>query len=337
MDSLTQITLGAAVGEAVLGKKLGNKAIWIGGFAGTVPDLDVIITPFLDDVSMLTIHRGISHSIFFAILAAPIFAWIFQRFYPKEDATFRRWSWMFFLAFLTHSLLDTCTVYGTQLFMPFSDYRAGFNNIFLIDFAYTLPMLIALILLARKHKDSDIRRKLNWTGIIISHIYMLWTFGAKAMVNTKVEEAFAKQNIEYKRYLTAPTPFNTILWYTVAETEDGYYMGHYSLLDKREDIALDFMPRNEALIEDVKDAYSVDRVLWFSKGYYVAREVNGEKVIYDIKFGRMNVRPGQQNRFIFPFIVKETNDAINIVSDRKPPQENLGRMFGELWERIKGL
>ncbi len=36
MDSLTQIVLGASVGEAVLGKKVGNKAILWGAIAGTL-------------------------------------------------------------------------------------------------------------------------------------------------------------------------------------------------------------------------------------------------------------------------------------------------------------
>ena len=34
MDSVTQIVLGAAVGEAVLGKKMGNKAVLAGGISG---------------------------------------------------------------------------------------------------------------------------------------------------------------------------------------------------------------------------------------------------------------------------------------------------------------
>ncbi|MGB0250280.1 MAG: metal-dependent hydrolase, partial [Flavobacteriales bacterium] len=42
MDSLSQIVLGAAVGEAVLGKKLGNRAMVWGAVAGTLPDMDVL-------------------------------------------------------------------------------------------------------------------------------------------------------------------------------------------------------------------------------------------------------------------------------------------------------
>jgi inner membrane protein len=64
MDSLTQITLGAAVGEVVLGKKVGNKAILWGAVAGTIPDLDVAFGVFMEPVQRLVFHRGFSHSIF---------------------------------------------------------------------------------------------------------------------------------------------------------------------------------------------------------------------------------------------------------------------------------
>ena len=43
MDSLTQIVLGAAVGEAVAGRKLGAKAALWGAIGGTLPDLDVFL------------------------------------------------------------------------------------------------------------------------------------------------------------------------------------------------------------------------------------------------------------------------------------------------------
>jgi len=49
MDSLTQAALGAAVGEAVLGKKIGNKAAVVGAIIATIPDLDVLLLPFFDD------------------------------------------------------------------------------------------------------------------------------------------------------------------------------------------------------------------------------------------------------------------------------------------------
>lgn len=85
MDSITQAALGAAVGEAVLGKKIGNKAILIGAIAGTIPDLDVLSRLFIDNqIYGLIYHRGITHSILFTLLAAPFFGWLTWLYYKKN-------------------------------------------------------------------------------------------------------------------------------------------------------------------------------------------------------------------------------------------------------------
>ena len=64
MDSLTQIVLGAAVGEVAAGKKVGNRAMLIGAIGGTIPDLDILANFVADDMTALAFHRGISHSFF---------------------------------------------------------------------------------------------------------------------------------------------------------------------------------------------------------------------------------------------------------------------------------
>ena len=84
MDSLTQIVLGAAVGEVVLGKKIGNKAMLWGAIAGTIPDLDVYQSLFYDKLTANELHRGFSHSILFSIIFAPILAWLVKQ---KEKIT----------------------------------------------------------------------------------------------------------------------------------------------------------------------------------------------------------------------------------------------------------
>ena len=76
MDSLTQIVLGAAVGEAVLGKKIGNRAMAWGAVAGTIPDLDVYLRYFTDPMTATEMHRGFSHSIIFCLLMAGILGWL---------------------------------------------------------------------------------------------------------------------------------------------------------------------------------------------------------------------------------------------------------------------
>ncbi len=84
MDSITQAVLGAAVGEAALGKQLGNRAILWGGVAGTIPDLDVLSRLFIDEpLYGLIYHRGLSHSILFTFVAPLIFAFLAHNYYKK--------------------------------------------------------------------------------------------------------------------------------------------------------------------------------------------------------------------------------------------------------------
>lgn len=47
MDSITQAVLGAAVGETVLGKKIGNKGAILGTAVASIPDLDVALYLFM--------------------------------------------------------------------------------------------------------------------------------------------------------------------------------------------------------------------------------------------------------------------------------------------------
>lgn len=86
MDSLTQITLGAAVGEVVLGKKVGSRAMLWGAIGGTIPDLDVLSNFAADQISALAVHRAITHSFAFAFIAPPILGYLVAKLYQQEDS-----------------------------------------------------------------------------------------------------------------------------------------------------------------------------------------------------------------------------------------------------------
>ncbi|MEN9793523.1 MAG: hypothetical protein RJA17_63, partial [Pseudomonadota bacterium] len=79
MDSLTQATLGAAVGMAVLRNKTPawKAALW-GAAVGTLPDLDVVLD-FGDPIRNMTEHRAQTHAFFFQALTAPLLALIVAR------------------------------------------------------------------------------------------------------------------------------------------------------------------------------------------------------------------------------------------------------------------
>lgn len=84
LDSFTQIILGAACGEAVAGKKLGNRAMLWGAVGGTIPDLDVFASFFTDELTSTAFHRGFMHSFLFAVLAPWLLAQLAVWFYKQD-------------------------------------------------------------------------------------------------------------------------------------------------------------------------------------------------------------------------------------------------------------
>lgn len=90
MDSITQLTLGAAVGEAVLGRKAGNRAMLWGAIGGTLPDLDVFSHLVADPMSGLAFHRAITHSFAYAVITPMLFGWLLSRLY---DPSMRKFWW----------------------------------------------------------------------------------------------------------------------------------------------------------------------------------------------------------------------------------------------------
>jgi inner membrane protein len=90
MDSLTQLTFGAACGEAILGQKVGRKALVWGAVLGTLPDLDVFI-PLGGPVNDFVYHRGFSHSLILLALLSPMIAWLISKIHPDTKRYYRGW------------------------------------------------------------------------------------------------------------------------------------------------------------------------------------------------------------------------------------------------------
>ena len=330
MDSLTQIVLGAAVGEAVLGKKVGNKAMLYGAIAGTIPDFDTFASHFTDTVTALEIHRGFTHSIVFSVVFAPIFGWLVSRW--EKTASWKNWSWLFFWGFLTHPLLDAHTTWGTQLFWPL-DLRLAYKNIFVIDPLYTLPFLVFVILAMRKKRTSPKRRKLNNLGLIISSAYMLLTLILKGITYQKFTEALQQQNIQYSEIETKPSPFNTILWTANVDTKDAYLIGHYSFFDAQP-IQFTAYPKNHEWIEDLKEEENVQRLIKITKGWYTITKENEKLYLNDLRFGLLGFSPSAKN-FTFSFQLEKKNGEV-IITEKEKDTRDAKKLLSELWERILG-
>lgn len=281
MDSITQGVLGAAIGEAILGKKIGNKGAIFGAIVATVPDLDVILYLFYDKFDMLSIHRGFSHSIVFSILGAFLIAFALSKIKWFQNIRFKTLTLFAWLCLFTHMLLDTFTAYGTQLLLPFSDKRLGFDSINVIDPVYTVPLIIGLILSLWIYASKPNRSKFNNIGLIISSLYLIFTLINKETVKTRILDKMSSENIEFSSILTMPVGIANINWYGVAKGKDNIYMLKYSIISGVNS-PIETFPIHEEYLNQI-DKNIADKMRWFAKGFYTVDKINDTIRIYNLQ------------------------------------------------------
>ena len=400
MDSITQIVLGAAAGDAVLGKKVGNRAMVWGAIAGTIPDLDIIGNLWMSEIDSLAFHRGISHSLIFSVVGAFLFGWLVHKMYEsryhkiigssgwillslaigsvfifsgdinvirtvfglaialggsyftykrfnraefsKPDASLKDWQWLFFWALFTHPILDTFTAYGTQLFAPFSNYRAAISNISVADPVYTILFGIPLLIATFYHRSKPIRQKLVWTGIILSSLYMCFTLYNKYRVTQIMKDTLVAENIEYSRFFTSPSILNNILWSGVVDANDFYYFGQYSFFDSEPKFKLSKMKKNHDFISDAsQDDKVINTLKWFSNNYFaVMVRQDGKLQINDMRYGIFKGDGTSEEDYIFHFPIERHSDGrYSLLKAQGGPPDGTDRkkMAADLWKRIKGI
>lgn len=300
MDSLTQIVLGASVGEAALGRKIGNKAPLLGALAGTLPDLDVLAFPFWNDVQQLTLHRSATHSILVLIPIALLFGSLCARFMKDaEPADYRR---LFLWAFLTHPLLDCFTTYGTQVFWPIWNEPVAWNVIFIIDPLYTLPLLLPLLLMMKRDREDPKRRRYVWFGLVISTSYLAVAGLHKLQADRAFRCRLEDRPAAVASLATIPTPFNIFLWRGLVKEGNRLEEGYYSLLAPGQEmtfVSLDHQPEFQELVSE-EDGFR--QLAAFSKGYFSLHQEENRLVYTDVRFG-------QKGYFVFRYDLGQIQDG----------------------------
>lgn len=331
MDSLSQIVLGAAVGEATLGNRVGRKAAAWGAVFGTLPDLDVLANPFLDAVQALAFHRSVSHSFLFALLAAPVFGVLLQRLHRSRETSWPSWALLVGLCIVTHFLLDLFTVYGTQIFWPFTDHPYGLDAVFIIDPLYTVPLLTSVVvaLTFRKH------RRIVVLGLVLSTVYLGWAVSAKSMANRAFRAAYADSGIHVERMMSGPAPLNTMLWTGLALSQDTLWATTWSLLDDGPPTRMVPIPRRTDLLSGHLNDRGVARLDWFSKGWWIADSSTTGLAIIDPRFGRSDLFLGSGGRYTFRFeLIPDTTGRYHTFSELAPNVDNAGEILRTMMQRL---
>jgi inner membrane protein len=335
MDSLTQIVLGAAVGEILLGKKLGWKAQLLGAIGGTIPDLDILVNLFTnDELIKLLAHRSYTHALFMQLFIALPLAFFSSKI-DKVNYKFKHYFWFWYLVFVTHSLLDSFTAYGTQLFLPFSNQLVAFNIVSVVDILYTLPFLFLIFLCLFYNKENPKRIKIAILALVISTSYLSINSIIKYNLHQKYKKELGLQKIDYEKLSTNPTIFSGFLWNAVIKTNDTIYCSEYSIFQKNKKIAFVAYAQNKDF-EKGFEGNVLNSLKWFANDFYILeKEGNDTLNFYNIKWGRMDfskIKPNETFRFYFKIIKK--NGVIKLETVQyKPKKSVINMMLKNIWDR----
>jgi inner membrane protein len=335
MDLISHFVTGAAIGELTMRRYAGKRALYAGGLVALLPDIDAVANLFYDPATAAYLHRGITHSFFFAIVISPLLAWLFGKWFRTNRAPFFHAAHFYFLVLLSHIALDLFTTYGIGLFEPFSHKRYTTNNIFVADPLYTLPLLITFIALAVLKNDNRLRSRILFIGAGLSMLYMAFTFINKYYVHQVIRQNLQEQNISYKNFMTTPAPLNNFLWYAVVKSDRGCYTGYYSILDKSKKVEFDYVPKNELIITLFQDNELIPVLKKFSKGYYCFTKKGKQVYFNDLRFGRAAGWAVKDSRWVFSYNITNQPKGVEVLN-RRDMEISFSEAFRSLVKRAKG-
>ena len=326
MDSLTQAVLGASIAGAVAPAGQRRKALLVGAALGTLPDLDVLID-YGDAVRNFTYHRGFSHSL---LVLGPfsVLLWLLLRRWwaAVRDAPLP-WLAAISLVLLTHPLLDAHTAYGTQLLWPLPVPPTMWGTLFIIDPLYTLPLLAGTLLTAfwpaRKWSSGMLR-----TSLVITTMYIGWSWLAQAVVERHAEDALTAMDLQGAPVFLTPTPFNTMLWRVVVQTEEGYLEGFDSLLVNEGPMHFEDYTSDKQALHAASNVWAVARLRWFSNDFVKARVHDDRLIVSDL-------RMGQEPTYVFTHVAAAWgNPHWQEIPTERIPISFSDRALPQTWRRI---
>ncbi len=155
MDPLTHALTGAVLADALPMPKSGRRGLFFAMFMGASPDLDLVpafiaklpynLVPgeILFDSKWMYLHRGLTHSLVFAVVFGLVAGWLFWRVGAREGS-FWKWSGFAVLVLLSHDFLDLLNG-GVRLCWPFSGGWVVLANWQIVDPLTLAPLLICFL------------------------------------------------------------------------------------------------------------------------------------------------------------------------------------------------
>lgn len=305
--------------------------------AKTLPDFDLFYTGLKDPRMYMCCHRGHTHSLIWETLFAFPVAWLFFRLFRRK-VPYTQWLVLFLVCLLGHSLLDTCTNFGTRLFLPFTQHAYAWNTIAIADLCFTLPMLCMLIIGLCFGNGTRGRTRSIRLLLVYCVLYLGFTVINKSVANRVIAQSLHEQQVPHTRYFTNPTILNNILWYGIAANDTMISVGEFTLMNKQAPVHWLHFPRHSELLDAHPDTADTKLLRWFSQGYSICEQHGDTLNVYCVKFGRTNMKETElEKTFIFHYKLYDDHGKWQMgMEEPNNRNANLKEGFIDLMQRIQG-
>jgi inner membrane protein len=229
MDTLTHALSGALLARATAPATPRAEQLpppwrlWVGFWAAAFPDADFILN-FVDPLTYLTLHRGVTHS----LILLPLWALGLAAFFML--LTRRRYSWRAFfgtcaLGIGIHIAGDIITAFGTMVLAPFSHWRAQIPTTFILD-PYFTGIIVAGLLASAMWRRARLPSCLALAALAGLVVFQ-WTQHRRALAVG--DDFIAAKTLDAATAHAIPQPFSPFHWMVVVEQPTDYYLAHISL------------------------------------------------------------------------------------------------------------
>jgi inner membrane protein len=240
------------------------RRIAAGFFACAAPDLDFVIG-FIGPVEYLLTHRGVTHSILLLPAWALLYSWILAKVLREPDREGKSgWRALYgvtALALAAHIAGDLITSFGTMIFEPLSDWRAGLGTTFIIDLWFSGIIVAGLVF-------SLMFRRQRWPAVAAS-VVLCGYVGFQYLQKQRAMEfgqEYAKSIALRDALVTVqPRPVSPFNWTVFVSDDEAHRFAHVNLIRKE--------PRRytpgDGFIARVDSPYlPLDQAVWVTRRRY---------------------------------------------------------------------
>lgn len=204
MDTPTHGLVGRLVARSIWPDEGGRGLVNLVTVTSMLPDVDVFLSS--DALESLQTHRGMTHSLLGAALGAFAVAWVARRM-GLRNVPFQKVYAVSLFGLLLHILFDLVTSYGTMIFTPFSNYRACFDVLFVIDPYLDLILIGGLLFGWGRQRDRAGGYRL---GATVLAMYMGLNTAVTGVSLLHLDRWAGEQGLAMERVAAVPLPFSPL-------------------------------------------------------------------------------------------------------------------------------